>query len=166
MTVLLCYELCDGEVIQKCFGLNEIRNYQTQDYYYDYSRREKVVHVDISCGNEFIHLGNIVYSISHYDNYLCHMPNCTHYGIQQYSRCDCCKSRFNPAYECKISSQFSYQQKKSCERKRQCKVTMYIVDLSSYCYKHLQYQCDKELCNSRWVDVYYECLPGRTIELL
>ena len=68
-TILLFYELSNGEVIQECFGLFNYRNY-CGSVYILYFSRESAVQIYISCDNGFIRLDDIVYSIpTNYSNF-------------------------------------------------------------------------------------------------
>ena len=160
ITILLFYELSNGEVIQECFGLRNFRDYHG----YDSFSRESAVQVYISCDNGFIRLGDIVYSIPKKYFNLCPDDGCS--MSQGNLTCNCCKVRLYPTDECKVKFFPSNQEKQFCESYTRCKLTLEIVDLSLYCQDQLHYKCDKDCCKSRWVDMQYECVPGRTIEHL
>ena len=156
MTIFLLYELSNGEVIQECFGLNKNEGY---GYFY-YLSRESSVTVNISCNYRFIRLVDIVHSISKNYSNLCPSDGCS---ISQGDYiCNCCKLRPYPTDECMKKYFFSDHDRQSCESRKQCKLTIPIEYIGTFCQLH--YQCDKDLCKSRWVDVDYECISGRTTE--
>ena len=160
ITILLFYELSNGEIIQECFGLYKIEGH---DYFY-YLSRDSLITVDISCDNGFIHLGHLIYSIPKNYSNLCPSDGCS-ISFGEYI-CNCCKVKLYPTDECKVTYFFSDIDRQHCEGYKRCTLKIGILDLNLYCQYQLHYECDKDLCKSRWVDIEYECVPGRTTEQL
>ena len=165
MTILLFCESYYGNFIEKCFGLNKITDFEGFENY-KFNSRINTFQVDISCDNSFIHLRRMIYSITKHYEKLCLPSACRHHEFTKHSTCDCCKVRPQKEDDCNVTFPFIDQEKQYCESKKQCGISVGIVDLASYCESQLYYVCDTEMCKSRWVDVEYDCVPGRTMKYL
>ena len=157
--LLLC-EFSYGKVIKKCFDLNATYNQGYTDY--TFQNRVSTVQADVLCNEGFIQLRSIVYSITTSYSNLCLSQACTYDVTLRLYICDCCK-RPPSALVCQVPFSYRNYQKQSCEGQRQCTVSIGIVDLSISCSDHLLYSCGLERCKSRWVDLEYDCVPGKTV---
>ena len=152
--LLLIRGFCEGEIIRKCFTLNNITTNQGLTYV-SWNTRLNLVEVDAHCPNGLIHFGQMAYSIPIYKNDFCMSENCSYVNGRRYTSCDCCK---RPGYrtECHWYSPVDAD----CGTSQECKLSIEMVDLSEHCANQTDYPCDQGYCQSRWVEVRYECIQG------
>ena len=159
---LIC-RLCNGENIQKCFTLNKIRPNEG-DKYFDWQNRLTKVSVNLHCTNTLIHIRQMTFSIPTNEIHKCFAEECS--DNVGYKSCACCRKPPYSRQLCHHYSQVDTQWKDHCEWRKECSLSIDIMDLSGHCANETNYSCDQGWCYSRWVEVDYTCVPGMDMELL
>ena len=160
VVILFICGFCNGENIQKCFGLNKIKPTNGNAYYH-WEQRNKTLKVNLFCHNGHIRFGNITFSIPKDD--MCNAETCE--AFDGFSSCDCCNTTFDPTHVCNFyPSAKAYR--KVCELRKICSFLIGIQDLREHCVKKIDYPCEPGWCKSRWLEVNYDCVPGMDINFL
>ena len=159
---LIC-RLCNGENIQKCFTLNKIIP-DKGNISFDWQNRRTNTNVNLHCTNGLILIRQITFSIARYEIHKCLVEECS--DNVGYQRCACCRKPLYSAQLCNRYSQVDTQSKNYCESRKECSISIGIMDLSGYCANQKYYSCDQGWCYSRWVEVHYTCVPGMDMKLL
>ena len=154
---------CNGEIVQKCFTLNKIIPTQG-DIYFDWQNRITKVSVNLHCTNGLLHIHQMTFSIPTHKIHTCLSSKCS--DNVRYQSCDCCKKPIYSRLLCYQYSQVYIQSKNDCESRKECSLSIDIMDLSGCCGNQTNYSCDQGWCFSRWVEVDYTCVPGMDMKLL